>query len=80
MSNKPIKHIELSQEEWNKIKQQLIADFGQKILISWVMKRECGFTVRNHTRWSEDGRDNKVVVCLDFYDEQMKTWYILKYT
>jgi len=78
MSDKPIKHIELSTTEWKKVKQQLIEDFGQKILISWVMKRECGFTVRTHTRWEDD--QSKVVVCLDFYDEQMKTWYILKYT
>ena len=78
--DKPIKHLELSKEEWIKIKQRLVEDFGQRILISWVMKRECGFTVRNHTKWSDDGRDYSVTVCLDFYDEQMKTWYILKYT
>ena len=78
VSDKPIKHIELSTVEWKKVKEQLIEDFGQKILISWVMKRECGFTVRTHTRWQDD--QSSVVVCLDFYDEQMKTWYILKYT
>lgn len=78
--DKPIKHLELSCEEWEKVKQHLLEDFGQKILISWVMKRECGFTVRTHTQWSQDGRHHKVIVCLDFYDERMKTWYILKYT
>ena len=76
--DKPIKHLELSREEWEKVKQRLLEDFGQKILISWVMKRECGFTVRTHTQWSQDA--HKVIVCLDFYDERMKTWYILKYT
>ena len=76
--DKPIKHLELSREEWEKVKQRLLEDFGQKILISWVMKRECGFTVRTHTQGSQD--DHKVIVCLDFYDERMKTWYILKYT
>lgn len=80
MSDKSIKHLELTKQEWAKTKERLIQEFGQKILISWVMKRECGFTVRNHTRWSDDGEDHWEVVCLDFYDEQMKTWYILKYT
>ena len=78
MEDKPIKHIELAEPEWEKVKARLLEDFGKKILISWVMKRECGFTVRTHTHWTKD--QYHTVVCLDFYDEQMKTWYILKYT
>ena len=78
MEDKPIKHIELAEPEWEKVKARLLKDFGKKILISWVMKRECGFTVRTHTAWENDR--HRVIVCLDFYDEKMKTWYILKYT
>ena len=78
MSDKPIKHLELSKAEWEKVKARLIQEFGQKILISWVLKRECGFTVRSHSRWTANNYED--IVCLDFYDEQMKTWYILKYT
>ncbi len=78
MSDKPIKHLELTESEWARVKARLIEDFGQKILISWVLKRECGFTVRSHTTWNDNR--HRVVICLDFYDERMKTWYILKYT
>ena len=77
MTDKPIKHIELSSAEWEQIKSKLIEEFGQKIIITWVLKRECGFTVRSHTDWN-DGNYHRVI-CLDFYDEQMKTWFILKY-
>lgn len=83
------KHIELTHQEWEKIKAGLINDFGQRILISWVMKRECGFTVREHHRTAKsfddlgpnvDWRNATSVMCIDFYDEAVKTWFVLKYS
>ena len=78
LSEKPIKHIELTKQEWEHLRESLIKDHGQKILISWVMRRECGFTIREHTEWSDHGYSTKY--CLDFYCEQMKVWFLLKYT
>lgn len=80
MSDKPIKHIELSKSEWIDLRARLVEEYGEKIRISWVMRRECGFTVREHIVYKAFDDGPTRVFCLDFYDEQMKTWYILKYT
>ena len=78
LEGKPIKHIELTKEEWLHLRRQLVKDYGQKILISWVMRPDCGFTVREHHVWfDEKGFTSQY--CLDFYDEQMKVWFLLKY-
>jgi len=68
-----MKHIELTHKEWNELKQRLTAEHGSKILISWAMKRECGFTVRDHCE------HDRRYIALDFYDEQMRTLFYLKY-
>ena len=34
--------------EWQSIQHQLALDYGTKILISYVCKRELGFTIRHH--------------------------------
>lgn len=47
--------IRLKPDVWfKKIKPKLIVDFGQRILISYVCKRELGFTVREHRGWHEN--------------------------
>ncbi len=79
-----MKHIELTHKEWNELKDRLVAEYGSKILISWVCRRELGFTVREHRHFVirkdiENWRDNRTCICLDFYDEAMKSWFILKY-
>jgi len=79
LEGKPIKHIELTKAEWLHLRENLVREHGQKILISWVMRRECGFTIREHTQWDRDYSNHHTVYCLDFYDEQMKVWYLLKY-
>ena len=78
MDDKPIKHIELSKEDFFKLKEKLLVEYGNKIHISWVLKRECGFTVRTHHAWTEQ-RGSETIYCLDFYEEKMKTWFCLKY-
>lgn len=88
----PVKHVELSHGEWDKLKEQLVKEYGPSILISWKMRRELGFTVREHSRGFVefrkshelkatygDWRDARSTICLDFYDEAMKSWYYLKY-
>ena len=90
--SKPVKHIELSHSEWDRLKLKLVQEYGPSILISWKMGRELGFTVREHSRGfvefreahkmqavENDWRDAQSIICLDFYDEAMKSWYFLKY-
>jgi hypothetical protein len=79
-----VKHIELTHSEWDALKQRLTAEYGMRILLSWVSRRELGFTVREHRHFSErkdveNWRDGRTCICLDFYDEAMKSWFLLKY-
>jgi hypothetical protein len=70
-------------EEWKKtVWPQIIADHGQAIRISWVCKERLGFTVREHRApISDDGHfwDYQHQIHLDFYDEQSRTMFLLKY-
>ena len=78
-----MKHIELSRDEWDRIRDQLRADFGFSMpLLRDRMKRELGFTVREHKRMkgSMDGYlQQRTVFCIDFYSEEAKVWFTLKY-
>ena len=80
--------------EWSVIQAQLVRDFGPRIAISFVCKRELGFTVRRHrglvphpqAEWEimkREGWDHRYhyedQVHLDFYSESAQTWFVLKY-
>jgi hypothetical protein len=80
--------------EWETIHLQLRADYGDKIMISYVCRRELGFTVRHHkglaahdaVQWElmkEEGWTHRYhyeeQVHLDFYNEAQQTWFVLKY-
>lgn len=80
--------------EWSDLQAQLVEDFGAKIAISFVCKRELGFTVRRHkglvphpvAEWEimkSQGWDHRYhyedQVHLDFYNEAAQTWFVLKY-
>jgi hypothetical protein len=80
--------------EWEPIQHQLALDYGTKILISYVCKRELGFTIRRHkglaphdpVEWElmkEDGWKHRYhyedQVHLDFYNEAAMSFFMLKY-
>ena len=80
--------------EWTMLQLKLIEDFGNKITISFVCRRELGFTVRRHkglvphpdAEWEimkSEGWPHRFhyeeQVHLDFYSESAKTWFVLKY-
>jgi hypothetical protein len=47
--------IVLQPQQWNNvIKPKLIRDHGTKIIISYVCRRELGFTVREHKGWIDN--------------------------
>jgi hypothetical protein len=81
-------------DEWSRIQAQLVQDFGARIAISFVCRRELGFTVRRHkglvphpqAEWEimkAEGWNHRFhyeeQVHLDFYSESAKTWFVLKY-
>lgn len=47
--------IVLTPSEWSRnIKPRLIQEYGARIMISWVCRRELGFTVREHQGWQDN--------------------------
>ena len=75
--------IELSQEEWQNIKLKIQEEYEPAtFLISWVLKRDLGFTVRLHRVYIDDGDYGSGWVTktmLDFYDNELETVFRLKY-
>lgn len=80
--------------EWSNIQARLVEDYGPKIAISFVCKRELGFTVRRHkglvphsqAEWEimkAEGWNHRYhyedQVHLDWYSESAMSWFILKY-
>ena len=80
--------------EWEPIQYQLGLDYGTRIMLSWVCKRELGFTVRRHkglephpeAEWEvmrSQGWNHRYhyqeQIHLDFYDQAQQTWFVLKY-
>lgn len=72
--------------EWDAIWNRIRRDYGPTISISYVLKRELGFTVRRHTEWIPFDRSGDRVrhyaeeqVHLDFYNESTQSWFLLRY-
>ena len=81
-------------KDWEPIQYQLGLDYGTKIMLSWVCKRELGFTIRRHKGLEEhpkeiwevmksEGWDHRYhyqeQIHLDFYNEAQQTCFVLKY-
>ena len=81
-------------QEWSTLQEQLIQEYGAKITISFVCKRELGFTVRRHRGLEEHPKEIWEImksegwhqryhyqeqIHLDFFDSAQQTWFVLKY-
>ena len=80
--------IELTEPQWETLATRLREDYQHQpsvMLIRSRMREVLGFTTRHHGRWHErHSRDRHMawcehVVCLDFFDARMETWFRLKY-
>jgi hypothetical protein len=81
--------------DWDTILDRLEQDFGIVIRMRHIMRRELGFTARDHrglepnrkadptlllTTWEyHQGYHYEQQVHLDFYNEASQSWFILKY-
>ena len=78
-----MKALVFDKSEWQKVYwPKLLNNHGDGIRISWVCKDRLGFTVREHRLpISDDGHywEYRYEIHLDFYDEHMRTMFILKY-
>jgi hypothetical protein len=80
------KLISIDLSAWERIRQKIILEYGPTYAISWVVKRELGFTVRTGERWSNrmvvdplHGHNSRPFVYLDFYNDAQQTYFQLKY-
>jgi len=72
--------------DWDVIWKRIRAEYGPTINVSFVMKRELGFTIRRHTEWIPFDKSGDRVrhyaeeqVHLDFFNESAHSWFQLKY-
>ena len=74
--------ITLDELDWAPIKAKIQKERGENFfLISWVVKRELGFTVRRGRGGEYDVVLRRVrrSICLDFFDDELETYFRLKY-
>lgn len=90
-----MKAIELSVEKWRVLSEQLHNDYPTSVMaVRAKQQRVLGFTTRVHRRWIQNENAFEYpedsfllaspgwyeqVVCLDFYNEQKKTFFLIKY-
>jgi hypothetical protein len=78
-----MKHHELTREEWDRIREQIRTEFGPSmILLRSRMRDELGFLPREHRDWvpkMDGGHWGDTVIHIDFYTEQARTWFLLKF-
>jgi hypothetical protein len=68
--------ITLDRLQWSKIAALIVEEYKETpsvYMLRSKMKRVLGFTIREEPQWKSD------VIYLDFFDDQKKTIFILKY-
>lgn len=75
-----MKSIIITRDQWKILKQKFNEDYPPSVsLVREKMKRVIGCTPRFHELW--DAKIGfSVEVHLDFFDEQKKTFFLLKYS
>ena len=73
--------------DWSAIYSKILKDFGMGMAVRTRLRRELGFTYRNHTAWISGGKgDNELEwrypekqIHLDFFSESAQSWFQLRY-
>jgi len=75
--------IKFEPAEWAAILPKIELEHGKAAtVISWVMKRQLGFQVRNHTVWNKSKNGSwysQLEIHLDFESDDKVTFFRLKY-
>jgi hypothetical protein len=74
------KPIVLTEPQWNKLEKHLRNTLPLSVMaLRSKMRRVLGMTPREHRTYTEQ-RGSEVMVHLDFFDDQRKTMFCLKYS
>jgi hypothetical protein len=85
-----MKALVLKHREWDQIFKQIKEDYTHSpatYLLRDRMRRDLGFTYREHQHWASiyddsanhDWRDDRTQIHIDFYSEQAQTFFMLRY-
>jgi hypothetical protein len=67
--------FKLKPGQWAALRAQLMLDYPKMVvLISWRCRETLGFTVREHRDYGSGYRYH-----LDFWDDGLRTFFVLKY-
>lgn len=70
--------IQLTPVKWDQLLGRLRQDYPPSVtLVRASMRRELGFVTRHHQQWN--GSYYRQEVCLDFFDDRLESWFVLKY-
>ncbi len=83
-----MKALVLTEKEWTTIRQHIDKQYPPSVsMVRWKMKKVLGFTPREHEEWvvidytgDRERRMLKKSIHLDFYSEQQRTMFLLKYS
>lgn len=88
-----MKPVVLTEKQWREVRGKIKTNYPPSVLLSREkMRRVLGFTPREHTEWLghydsasvEDRKAKrhgyKTTIHLDFFEEQQRTMFLLKYT
>jgi hypothetical protein len=75
-----MKPIIITHNQWKVLKERINNDYPPSVnLVREKMKRVLGFTPRFYEEW-DDSIGRSIQIHLDFFDEQKRTMFLLKYT
>lgn len=78
-----MKPIVLTVSQWQQIRTKLQTAYPKTVfMLRDKMKRVLGFTVREHKEWvpKMDGGHSDYQIHLDFYSENKRTMFLLKFS
>ena len=78
-----MKSIVLTVGQWKTIRSELQTEHSKTVfMLREKMKRVLGFTVREHNEWiiKPDGGYGEHQIHLDFYSENKRTMFLLKFS
>jgi hypothetical protein len=75
-----VKTITITPRQWQRLQARLEEDYGPSILLLRDRRRrELGFLDRRY--WHKNSKGHACMdICLDFYDNGSKVWFLLKYS
>jgi hypothetical protein len=78
-----MKSIILTVNQWQQVRTELQTEYPKTVfMLRDKMKRVLGFTVREHKEWvpKMDGGYSDYQIHLDFYSENKRTMFLLKFS